>query len=240
MVLCLLTEVNDKLEDLQTSDPFLPPNADTTSTLEIVPVHHNMNQKVNRDGNPLHGGQTNELSVAQESGGAVVIRVEEGQRLLLEEQENGVDQFEVFGQVVELGPCQSSMPHSHISYHIRLRCTAYIVDDNEGLGPSTIVVADSEEDTVSPDCRQQLFDEKSQQSTTDDGQVEIVDHEQCIQLERGAALHDLSASENDNIVGDEHDRSLLDGGHGGHTSGELELARRVSHHIFKTLVEDGP
>ena len=170
----------------------------------------------------------------------MVIRVEEGQRLLLEEQENGVDQFEVFGQVVELGPCQSSMSQFHISYHIRLKCTTYIVDDNEGLGPSTFVVADSEEDTVSPDCRQQLLDEKGQQSTADNGQVEIVNHEQCVELERRTALHDLPASEDNNIVGDEHDRSILHGGHGGYTTGELELTRRISHHILKSLVEDGP
>lgn len=225
---------------MQTSDPFLPPNANTTGTLEVVPVHDNVNQKVNSDRNPLHSGQPNELSVAQKSGGTMVIRVEEGQRLLLEEQENGVDQFEVFGQVVELGPCQSSMSHFHISYHIRLKCTTYIVDDNEGLGPSTFVVADSEEDTVSPDCRQQLLDEKGQQSTADNGQVEIVNHEQCVELERRTALHDLPASEDNNIVGDEHDRSILHGGHGGYTTGELELTRRISHHILKSLVEDGP
>lgn len=196
-----------------------------------------MNQKVNSDGNPLHSGQTNELSVAQKSGGTVVIRVEEGQRLLLEEQENGVDQFKVFGQVVELGPCQSCRISTSL---IRWGYTTYIVDDNEGLGPSTFVVADSEEDTVSPDSRQQLFDEKSQQSTADNGQVEIVNHEGCVELECGTALHDLSASEDNNIVGDEHDRSLLHGGHRGHTTGELELTRRISYHILKSLVEDGP
>ena len=196
-----------------------------------------MNQKVNSDGNPLHSGQTNELSVAQKSGGTVVIRVEEGQRLLLEEQENGVDQFKVFGQVVELGSCQSCRISTSL---IRWGYTTYIVDDNEGLGPSTFVVADSEEDTVSPDCRQQLFDEKSQQSTADNGQVEIVNHEQGVELERGTALHDLPAPEDNNIVGDEHDRSILHGGHGRHTTGELELTRRISHHILKSLVEDGP
>lgn len=107
---------------MQTSDPFLPPNADTTGTLEIVPVHDNVNQKVNSDGNPLHSGQTNELSVAQKSGGTVVIRVEEGQRLLLEEQENGVDQFKVFGQVVELvsmSVFHAAFPHL-LSYQIEV------------------------------------------------------------------------------------------------------------------------
>ena len=32
----------------------------------------------------------------------MVISVEESQRLLLEEQEDGIDKFDVFGQVVEL------------------------------------------------------------------------------------------------------------------------------------------
>ena len=43
-----------------------------------------------------------ELGVAEESGCAVVVGVEESERLLLEEEEAGVDQFEVLGQVVEL------------------------------------------------------------------------------------------------------------------------------------------
>jgi len=101
----LLTKVNDELQDLQTGDPFLPPDADATGALEVVPVHHNVNEKVDGDGNPLHRSQTNQLSVAQKSGGSVVVGVEEGQRLLLEEEENGVDQFEVLGQVVELASC---------------------------------------------------------------------------------------------------------------------------------------
>ena len=100
--LCLLTKVNDKLDNLQTSDPLLPPDTDTTGTLEIVPVHDNVHQKVDGDRNPLHSGQTNQLGIAKKSGGTVVVGMEEGQGLLLEEQENGVDQFEVLGQVVKL------------------------------------------------------------------------------------------------------------------------------------------
>lgn len=98
----LPTQVNDKLDDLQTGDPFLPPDTNTTGTLEIVPVHHNMNQKVDINHNPLHSGQSDQLGVAEKSSCAMVIGVEEGQRLLLEEQEDGIDEFDVFGQVVEL------------------------------------------------------------------------------------------------------------------------------------------
>lgn len=36
-------QVDDKLYDLKTGHPLLPPNADATSTLEVVPVHNNMN-----------------------------------------------------------------------------------------------------------------------------------------------------------------------------------------------------
>jgi hypothetical protein len=43
-----------------------------------------------------------ELGVAEEGGGAVVVGVQEGEGLLLEEEEAGVEEFEVFGEVVEL------------------------------------------------------------------------------------------------------------------------------------------
>lgn len=71
------TEIDDELDDLQTSDPFLPPAADTTGALEIVPVHDHVDQQVQRDDNPRHSGATKELSVAQNSGSAMVVAVEE-------------------------------------------------------------------------------------------------------------------------------------------------------------------
>lgn len=98
----LLTKVDNELDDLETGDPFFPPDTDTTGALEVVPVHDNVDQKVNGDRNPLDSGQTDKLGVAEESSGTVVISMEEGQRLLLEEQEDGVDEFQVLSQVVEL------------------------------------------------------------------------------------------------------------------------------------------
>ena len=32
-------QVQDKLDDLETGDPLLPPDADTTGTQKVVPVH---------------------------------------------------------------------------------------------------------------------------------------------------------------------------------------------------------
>lgn len=46
------TKVNDELRNLEAGNPLLPPNADTTSRLEVVPVHDNMHHQINRDGNP--------------------------------------------------------------------------------------------------------------------------------------------------------------------------------------------
>lgn len=90
------------MHNLQHGDVLLPPNPDTAGTLEVVPVHNNVDEQVDGDGNPLHGSQTNQLSVAEESGGTVVISVEEGQGLLLENQENSVQELDVFVEVVEL------------------------------------------------------------------------------------------------------------------------------------------
>lgn len=46
------TKVNNELRNLEAGDPLLPPNADATSRLEIIPVHDNMHHQINRDGNP--------------------------------------------------------------------------------------------------------------------------------------------------------------------------------------------
>jgi hypothetical protein len=61
-----------------------------------------VDEQVDGDRDPLHSGQTDELSVAQESGGTVVVGVEEGQGLLLEDEEDGVEQLDVFVDVVQL------------------------------------------------------------------------------------------------------------------------------------------
>lgn len=123
-------EVDDELDDLETGDPLLPPDADAAGRLEVVPVHDDVDSQVEGDWDPRDGGRANELGVAEESSGAVVVAVEEGcavlatamtgcariktrdggtgasgeltERLLLEEEEDGVEELKVLGQVVEL------------------------------------------------------------------------------------------------------------------------------------------
>ena len=73
-------EINDELDDLEAGNPLLPPDTDTTGALEVVPVHNDVNEEVQDDGNPRDGGGADELSVAEESGSTMVVAVEEGWR----------------------------------------------------------------------------------------------------------------------------------------------------------------
>lgn len=92
----LLTQVNDELYDLENGDPFLPPDADATGALEVVPVHHDVDQEVQGDGHPWDGSVADQLGVAEERCGAMVVGMEEGERLLLEDEEDGIEELEVF------------------------------------------------------------------------------------------------------------------------------------------------
>jgi hypothetical protein len=47
-----LTKINDELDNLKTGNPFLPPDFDASRALEVVPVHDDVNHKVERDWNP--------------------------------------------------------------------------------------------------------------------------------------------------------------------------------------------
>lgn len=95
-------EVDDELSDLEDRNVLFPPDADAACGLEVVPVHDHVDKEVEGDGDPGDCGVASELAEAEESGGAVVVRVEEGKGFLLEDEEDSVDEFEVFGQVVEL------------------------------------------------------------------------------------------------------------------------------------------
>jgi hypothetical protein len=68
-----------------------------------------VDQQVDGDGHPLHGSHTNKLGVTKKGGGTVVVGVEEGQWLLLEGQEDGVNELDVFVDVVELSRLLVSM-----------------------------------------------------------------------------------------------------------------------------------
>ena len=95
-------EIDDELDDLQHRDVFLPPDTDAARGLEVVPVHYHVHGQVESDGDPGDGGVAEQLGEAEESCGAVMVGVQEGERLFLQEEEDGVQELEVFGEVVEL------------------------------------------------------------------------------------------------------------------------------------------
>jgi hypothetical protein len=57
---------------------LFPPDADASRGLEVVPVHDDVDGEVEDDRDPGDGGMAKELGVAEESGCAVVVGVEEG------------------------------------------------------------------------------------------------------------------------------------------------------------------
>lgn len=47
-----LTKIENELNDLETSDPLFPGNADTAGTLEVVPVHDHVHSQIQNNRNP--------------------------------------------------------------------------------------------------------------------------------------------------------------------------------------------
>lgn len=198
-----------------------------------------MHQKVDVNDNPLNRSQTNELGIAEKRGRAVVVGMKEGQRLLLEEQEDGVDKFEVLGQVVELFAIL-------LAYRIRSEeslssaVSTYVVQNNKRPRPSTVVITNSIKDTMSPDSREKLLNEESQESAADQGEVKVVDHEESVELEGRSVLHELTATKDDDIVGNERHGGFLESRHGRHAFFEAKFAGGIAHHQLEGLVEDRP
>jgi hypothetical protein len=72
------TEIDNELGDLHNGDVLLPPNADASGALEIVPVHDDVNAQIEGNWDPRDGSVTDELGVAKEGSGAMVVGMEEG------------------------------------------------------------------------------------------------------------------------------------------------------------------
>lgn len=192
-----------------------------------------MNEEVQDNGDPRDRGGADELSVAEEGGGTMVVAVEEGQRLLLEEQEDSVKELEVLGEVVELLRLLA-----WVACEILL--VTHVVQNDKGLGPATLGVTDGMEDTAANNGGKKLLNEESQKRTTDQSQVEVVDKEETLELERLAVAHPLATTENDAVVDDDEDGSRLHGRHGSLERHKLEVIGGVADDSGESLVKDGP
>lgn len=116
----------------------------------------------------------------------------------------------------------------------------YVVKNNELVGPATLVGADSVEDAVSDELGQKLLDEQKQEKTTDQGQVEVVDLEEEVELEGLATTHELSATKDDDVVANEHGGRLLEGSHRGLSGDKAEVLGLVALDRNEGLLKDGP
>ena len=86
-----LTQIDNELHNLHDGDVLLPPDTDTARGLEVVPVHDDVDHEIQSDWYPRDGGVADELGVAEQRRRSVVVGVEECERLLLEEEEAGVN-----------------------------------------------------------------------------------------------------------------------------------------------------
>ena len=76
-------QVDEKLDDLETGDPLLPPDTDASGGEEIVPVHDDVDKQVEGDWDPRDWGSTNQLGIAEERCCTVMVSMQESQLLLL-------------------------------------------------------------------------------------------------------------------------------------------------------------
>lgn len=154
--------------------------------------------------------------------------------LLLERQEDGIEKFEVLGEIVELVHRLAGRSWSDGTG------TTHIVQDNQRLGPATIDVADGMEDTAANNRGNQLLNEESQKYAADGGEVEVVDEEERLELEWLAVAHGLATTKDDGVVDDDEDGRRLERRHGRLEGHKLEVIGRVADDGLEGLAEDGP
>lgn len=116
----------------------------------------------------------------------------------------------------------------------------HVVQNDKGLGPATLRVTDGMEDTAANNGGKKLLNEESQKRTTDQSQVEVVDKEETLELERLAVAHPLATTENDAVVDDDEDGGRLHGRHGSLERHKLEVIGGVADDSGESLVKDGP
>ena len=116
----------------------------------------------------------------------------------------------------------------------------HVVKQDELIGPAAIEIADGVEKTVPDQGGEKLLNEESQKTTADNGQVQVVDLEGTVQAEGRAAPHELTTTQNDDVVRNERNDRLFVCGHQDFSLLEPELLGRVAKHLLPCGGEDGP
>lgn len=116
----------------------------------------------------------------------------------------------------------------------------HVVKQDELVGPAAIEITDSVEETVPDQGGEKLLNEESQKTTADDGEVQVVDLERTVQAEGRAAPHELTTTQNDDVVCDERNDRLFVCRHEDFSLLELELLGWVAKHLLPCGGENGP
>lgn len=96
------------------------------------------------------------------------------------------------------------------------------------------------EDTTTDDGGDKLLKEEDQEGTADESEVEVVDEEKGLELERFAVAHHLATTKDDGIVDNNEDGCRLQSRHGSLKGDKLEVIGRVADNSSPSLVKDGP
>jgi hypothetical protein len=117
---------------------------------------------------------------------------------------------------------------------------SHIVQNNQRLSPSTVMITNSIKNTVVVKRREQLLDEKNQQDSADGGKQEVMNHEEGVELQSREFLHNFTTAEDDDIVGDQGSDGFFEGRHWGLVSHEAEVICRIADRDLEGLVEVRP
>lgn len=102
------------------------------------------------------------------------------------------------------------------------------------------MVAYGIEDSTPHNGRHQLFSEQRQKNTTDDGQNQIVHHEEAVELEWLPTFHELSSRKHRHVIGYEQCHCRRESRERRSTWNEDKLVCRVSYDTCIELVELRP
>lgn len=149
-------------------------------------------------GNTNDRGVANDLGVAEDHGEGVVVDVEEAGLAAAEDEEGGVDELVVLGEVVE------------------------VVDEHDGGVREGVLVADGPDEAVADEAGDDVLKEKGEEDERDTAEEEVVEdldkveerlvespkleHELLEQVEHG----EVAQSADDNRVGGGEGRDSLD------------------------------
>lgn len=161
----------------------------------------------------------------------MVVSVKESKRLLFQDKENGIDQFEVFGKVIHLPLLVESFQD--------LVCT-HVVENDQLVCPSSFIRADGIEHPTTSQSGHKLLNEERQQGTADCSQVEVVNHEWAIEYKGRSISHQLSTTENYDVVRDQGDQCLLQRGSSSLANFELEVLWRIAKYCLIEITEYRP